>query len=145
MRLMEAIYTHLTTHPGLSALVGTRVHPDTLPKSPQLPAIAYTQISGPRTYSHDGASGVADARIQFDIVAQSRDQCDAVAAQLESALSGYQGTLGGAGGVEVDSCFLDAEATDYEDDVEPRENTSSPEGTFSQSLDFYFQFELPVV
>ena len=40
--LDEGIFDYLTSHLGLAALIGTRLHPDYFSKDEELPAIAYS-------------------------------------------------------------------------------------------------------
>lgn len=88
------LYTFLTAHAGLAALVGTRIYPRRWPRNPVFPLVAYRRISTHRELTHSGPSDLADPRIQFDVVATDPDTADAVAEQLRLALHGYRGAMG---------------------------------------------------
>lgn len=90
----EALYTHLTTHAGLTALVGDRVYPLALPGGVTLPAVTYQRISGPRERSHDGRR-LAHPRYQVTVWAETYLAARAVAEQVRLALDGFVGQLGG--------------------------------------------------
>lgn len=83
----EVIFTKLTAHAGLSALIGSRVYPDQLPQRPTLPAITYQRISTQFHATRDQAHGSLERpRFQFDCWAGSRATSRAVAQQLRLAL-----------------------------------------------------------
>jgi hypothetical protein len=97
----EALVAYLTTHPGLSALIGTRLYPRPLPQRPTLPAVTYFRVSGPRDLAHDGPVGLAHPRFQFDCWGADTLAAIQTANQLRLALDGFSGLMGGVGGVEV--------------------------------------------
>ena len=110
----EAIYLHLKNHPGLSALIGTRIYPLRMPQNPTLPAVVYQRISTPRTYSHSGYSNLADPRFQFSVWAESYSGALAVAEQLRDAINGFTGS----GSIPVYSSQIANESDDYEPSTE---------------------------
>lgn len=121
MRMDEALYSYLSTHAGLSALVGTRIYPVKLPQNVSLPAVTYQKISGHRVHAMQTDPGYASPRFQISCWAvdsateSGYDIVKAVAEQARAALQDYRGTMGGAGGVVVDAVFLDDENDFYED------------------------------
>jgi len=125
-----ALRTHALASAPLVALVGGRIYPSVLPQNPTYPAITYFRVSGPRLYDHGGASGMAEARIQFDCWASTYSAVKAVAAALRVALSGYSGTVGG---VTIASIYLDSEIDSYE----PNEGDT---GDRRVSMDFMIRY-----
>lgn len=107
MSVSAALYTILTGHPGLAALVADRIYPAAAPPDAVEPFVVYTLVSDPRVSSHDGPSGLGRARYQFDCWAghtaagvPDQDTAVAVAKQVRLALHHAQGvhdgdTLGG--------------------------------------------------
>lgn len=89
-----AIYAHLQTRPGLTALIGDRVYPRRMPRAATFPLVLYTRVGTRRGLSHSGPDGLAEPRIQFDVWARDPDLADAVAEQLRLALHGYRGQMG---------------------------------------------------
>lgn len=114
MLVEEALHDYLSTHPGLSALIAGRIYPLVLPQKPTLPAITYQRISGLRVRSHQGPSGLASPRFQFDAWADSYASARTVADELRRALDGFRGMMGGAPGVRVDAVHLDTDRDLYE-------------------------------
>lgn len=94
MALEEGLYAYLVADAGVAALIGTRLYPLLVPQDAALPAMAYQRISGPRDHTHDGASGLAMARIQFTAVGSSYSEAKSVMAALRAALDGFSGTMG---------------------------------------------------
>lgn len=110
----EVVYTKLTGHAGLSALVGTRVHPDQLPQRPTLPAVTYRRVTTMRVTTRDnsGKAKLARPRFQFDCWATTYNGARAVAAQLHDALT----TFPQASNPRVDVALASNDFDDYEPD-----------------------------
>lgn len=114
MAIEDALYTRLTTHAGLSALIGTRAYPTLLPEKPTLPAVRYRRISGPRESAMGVDLGIAHARFQLDSFAATYTGARDVAAQVRAALQRYRATVGG---VEILDIFVENELHLYEDEL----------------------------
>lgn len=114
MVIEEALYAHLAASAGVAALVSARIYPQTIPQDIALPAIAYQRISGVREYSHGGPSQLAHPRFQFTCQAATYAAAKSLANAVRAALSGYRGTMGGAGGVVVGGCFMVNEVDGFE-------------------------------
>lgn len=85
----------LLATPGLSALVGTRVHWGRLPPVVQgRPYINLTVISDPRQYHYRGVTKLRQTRVQADIWAETVASAVAVGDVLETRLSGFRGDQG---------------------------------------------------
>jgi len=85
-----------------------------LPQKPKLPAMTYKRASGTRVHSMDGASGLATARIQYDIWDKSYSVVKNIADLLRKRLDGFKGV------VETDTihgAFLGPDWDDYEGDT----------------------------
>jgi len=89
MTISDEIFTRLTTHSGLSALIGTRAFPMKMPQNYKLPCVVYQKIAGIETYSHDGDAGLYRPRYQFSCYANSHSGVEALVVQLKSALTCY--------------------------------------------------------
>jgi hypothetical protein len=76
--------------PSLTALVGERIYPVTLPQGVTLPAIRYMQIDNPPELSHSGSSELSHPRIQLTAVASTYATAEAIAEALKLALHGSQ-------------------------------------------------------
>ena len=94
MSLEAALYTLVTTDPGVSALIGTRLYPNFIPQDAPLPAMAYLRASTVKGYTQNGPDGVAKATIQFTIDGPTFAQSRAAADALFRLLSGYRGKVG---------------------------------------------------
>lgn len=78
----EAIESVLVNDTAVRNLVassaGMRIFAMKLVQGAVLPAVTYQLISDPSINSHDGPSGLAKARIQFDAYAANKEQARAV-------------------------------------------------------------------
>lgn len=112
----EVIYTNLTGHAGLSALIGTRVHPGQLPQRTTLPAVTYRRVTTLRVSTRDGAGKalLARPRFQFDCWATTYIAARAVATQLLDALTDFPQ----ASNPRVDVALPSNDFDDYEPDPE---------------------------
>lgn len=82
----EQIYSRLTTHSDVAALVGNRVYPIILPQDPTLPAITYQIISQTPT---GGNIHLHNMRLQVDCWSTSYAGADGLAAKVIAALRLY--------------------------------------------------------
>jgi len=97
--IQQAIYSQLTGHAGLSALIGTRVYPLVLPQNAPsaavLPAVVYQIIGNDRLERHRGASGDARPTVQLSAWALTEASAAAVAAQMRIAITAMTGVVAG--------------------------------------------------
>ena len=91
--LDEGLFDHLTTHAGLSALIGKRIHPDYFPEEEQLPAIAYALEDDRSMHTQQGPSGLRQAIYRLDVWADTVAETTEVMRVLCEALDGYRGTF----------------------------------------------------
>ena len=114
MPIEGTLYTRLTTHAGLSALIVDRVFPNHLPQDVTYPAISYRRVTAPRVSNYGSDAGIVRARFQIDVWASSYDSASAVREQVRLALQRWSNT---AGTVVQDTFFLDDQEL-YEDDID---------------------------
>lgn len=74
--------------PAVTALLGERVYPLTLPQGVTLPALWYQQIDDPPELSHSGPAAISHPRVQLTIHAATYAAALAVAAVLRATLHG---------------------------------------------------------
>lgn len=114
MFIEEAIYSYLSGHAGLTALVSNRIYPLVMPQNTILPAVTFSKVSGPRVHAMQKDTGMAYPRFQVSCWGSTYKQAKEVAAQVRAALQDYKGTMGGAGGVVVGGVFIQDENDLYE-------------------------------
>jgi hypothetical protein len=95
MSIETALFGYLSTYAGLTALVGTRVYPLNLPPKPTLPAVTYQKVSGARIRTMGNTNLGGRPRFQLTAWADTYAGAKDVAAQLQAALEGYNGVMGG--------------------------------------------------
>lgn len=118
MTIAEAIVAHLLANAGVSALAGTRVYGKRAPQAPTYPLVVIHKISGPSEHSQDGPAGLATPRHQIDCMGKKISDAVGLGEAVRVAMDGFQGTLGGGGGVAVDAIFIEDRRDDYDDDLE---------------------------
>lgn len=96
----------LLAQPALSALIGERLYPLTLPQGATMPAMTYAVISGNTPGTHSGP-GLSRRRYQFDCWGTTYSSADAVATALSDAVSSKRGVIGQAS-------LLDNEVDQYD-------------------------------
>ncbi|MEW5921568.1 MAG: DUF3168 domain-containing protein [Bacillota bacterium] len=114
MVIEEALYAYLSSHVGLTALVGSRIYPLVMPQGTTLPAVTFSKVSGPRVHAMQHDAGLAYPRFQVSCWGSTYKQAKEVAAQVRAALQDFKGTMGGPGGAEVSGVFLEDETDLYE-------------------------------
>jgi hypothetical protein len=130
-KLEYALFEYLSTDPGISALVDTRIYPSKIPEPGIFPAIAWNRVSTNRINTYDsfdtGSEAYSFARIQFDAWDKSFEGAIAVGEALLAALSGYGGVMSGE--------LITAHAVNEFDDHD------SATKLFRRSLDFMVGYE----
>jgi hypothetical protein len=107
MSLATALYARLVAEGGAE-----NVYPVRLPDNPELPALVYQNISGPREYSHDGEAGPHRTRWQVTAWGETYEDAKELAASAILAISAWEGT------VSSERCVaFVANETDFFDDV----------------------------
>mgnify|MGYP000866610207 CR=1 FL=1 len=82
----ETIYSGLSGHAGLTALVGTRVYPIMLPQNVTLPAVTYLRVGGARETAINEAPVAGMPLFQISSWATTYDGVLAVAQQVLAAV-----------------------------------------------------------
>jgi hypothetical protein len=91
---------------------GDRVYPRKLKQGAQLPALVYFKVSGGINYVSNGQSGLETPRYQINCWAETYIAARALADEVKTLLSGYQGAMGNE---TVTAAFIE----DDQDDDDP--------------------------
>lgn len=102
MNLEQALVAGLV---AAATAASSRIYPLKLEEGSALPALSCRRVSTVRDYQHSGASGLVTARMQVDCWAATYAAVKDLATQVVANLSGYSGTMGGAGGVVTGFSF----------------------------------------
>ena len=114
MAIEDTLYTRLTTHAGLSALVVARVFPNHLPQDVTYPAISYRRVTSTRPSNYGSDAGIVRARFQVDVWASSYDSASAVREQVRLALQRWKNTPG----TVVQDTFFTGDQELFESDID---------------------------
>lgn len=117
MQIEQAILNELLDDSTVTDLVGRKLYYVTAPQDVVAPYVVFFKVSGPRVYSHDGASQLANPRFQFSCFATTYYEAKQIVEAIRDALEAFSGTMGGDSGTEVGSCFLVNETDIYEADT----------------------------
>lgn len=88
--MKEALKARLIAETGLPVAWGLS------PRGTSEPRITLTTVGGDTDYTHDGPSGLREARVQVDCFGQSYGEAEIAARAVTAALSGW-----GASGITV--------------------------------------------
>ena len=113
MAFGETLYTRLSSHAGLSALVGTRIYPGKLKQQDTMPAIRYSRISSITPSAMNADIGLTDYRYQFDVFGSTYDSVDTVLIQLKAALQRWRSSGDG-----VQDSFIITESDVYHEAID---------------------------
>ena len=92
----EAIFYLLTHDAELAELVEDRVFNEVLRQGVEYPAIAFKLVDEARDEEvEEGASGIVDARVQFDILAKTFESAGAVRRRLIELIRNFAGVVQG--------------------------------------------------
>jgi hypothetical protein len=96
MSIEARLYSQLTTHTGLKALIVARVTPSQLPQTPTLPAVTYLRVSTAPTQTRDANPHTyAQVRFQIDGWATTFDGMVALRKQIRAAMGAWRVTTAG--------------------------------------------------
>jgi hypothetical protein len=109
----EALYAWAVANGSISALIDSRVYPDSLPQKPTLPAVVYRRVAAELEMAHDGPIDLEYSRFRFHCYGDTPKTARTVANTIKSELNGYKGTLGGL--VAVHGAFFITQTSDFED------------------------------
>lgn len=113
MSVETVLFSRLSEHTGLNALVSTRVYPNLIPQNATMPVVSYHRISTHRESAMGVDTGVARARFQLDAFAATYSAVRAVAEQIRAALQRWTN----ASGTVVQDSFILGEQEFYEDET----------------------------
>lgn len=111
MSIETDLYTQLSTHAGLTALVSTKIYPVLAPQKVDLPYCVYLKVSNVRQYSHQGFSNLERVRLQISCFAKTYSTAKDVAAQVIAAMEAWSAS-------SVQAVIPDGEEDLYEEDTE---------------------------
>lgn len=109
----QAIVELLMTDPQVAFLLKAPPFQERLAQGAKMPALTYKLISDPSESSHQGPSGLAEARFQFDIWGDTKEQTYALSFAVRKAIAGvhrvHAGVLLSGGRKESEMSNFDAE------------------------------------
>jgi len=113
----HALRTALIEDATVNGYVAGRVYYAQAPQDVATPYIVLARVSGPREYSHDGATGLYRARFQFSIFATTYYEAKSIADGIRTVLSGASGQLVEDPADTIGASFLDNEVDMYEEEA----------------------------
>lgn len=131
MNLKENVHDWLASIGGVTdAVAAADIYIEVADSGATVPYITIAQISTDHEHHMGGASGLAQARMQIDVWADSETNRNTVSEALRDAFDGYSGTMGDDS-VNVRSVFLAEEAETYEPPTD-----GSQQGVYRNRMDF---------
>lgn len=88
MTAESQFYTLMSTAPGVTALVGTRIYPDALPEERALPAVVFVRQSTVPLVGIGGQRFGDDIELSVACWAETRLAADALASAVDAAIAG---------------------------------------------------------
>jgi hypothetical protein len=134
MTIAEALYAYLSTQAGLTALIGTRLYPVTIPQlepgAALEPTIIYRLIGRNDQTQLNGVFSIASTKWRFACLAEGYDLSHQVAETLIVLLNCFKGQMGGVNGVRIEASQLEDAFDDPEMEL----------GVYGVAVDFAIQF-----
>jgi hypothetical protein len=107
----SAIYSILSAHAGLKALVSTRVYPLTAPIDTVKPLVVYEKTDAQRHNVMGGKGGVSEAEIEVTGYDTTPEGAAALGVQIKAALEYYTGT---SSSVVIQRIFPEGETSGFD-------------------------------
>ena len=88
MTIEQGLVAELLADTATAAIVGTRVHPGSIPQGGKLPAIVYNRVSSLRENDLDGPADFVQVRMRVDCWENTYAGVKTLAAAVRAALNG---------------------------------------------------------
>ncbi len=108
MAIEQTLYTRLSEHTGIAALVADRIYPNQKAQDVGVPALTYRRVSSTRFSAMGIDAEVVKSRFQVDVWAATYDDASALRAQVRNALQRWRAET-------VQDTFIISETDLYED------------------------------
>ncbi len=92
--ISEELFAYLSSDPGVSALVGTRIYPERLPQEPTYPCLLYLRVDITPDYSQDGEDETHNGRWQISAFAKTYSDSQSLVSVVRQAMRGWQAVSG---------------------------------------------------
>lgn len=99
------LVAYLLADAALAALIGNRLWATRAAQHSETPYVVWQTIYGTEEYAHDGATGLEERRVQFNIFADTVSETESVRDAIKDRIAGFVGALGAT--VRVGHCFFD--------------------------------------
>lgn len=107
--LRPALRAFLLEDATILGLVAARMYPVMMPQGVKLTSIVYNEITSVGDHHSEGASGLAQPRVQLAAWGDTADKAHALALAIKDRLDGYRGSMGSAAAeVIVQGAFFDS-------------------------------------
>ena len=106
MTIETALYSHLSTQVGITAIVGTRIYATVPPSSPTFPFITFQVFSDVPEHHMDGAVGLTRVLMNIEVWAFVVAEQQAISEALRNELDGFRGAMG-TEVLQVRNCFME--------------------------------------
>jgi hypothetical protein len=90
------VISYLLADAPLTALVGNRIFPESMPQGVAMPALVVATVSGAPLYADDGEVGLTQTRMQMACYANTYSAAKAVATAVKSRVSGIRDVTQGS-------------------------------------------------
>lgn len=91
MSVQNDIYARLSAYADLTALVGSKIYPLTVPQDIELPYVSYFIVSDIPEHCMGQDGDIRTIRLQISCWANTYDEVKAIEVQVKAALSRYRG------------------------------------------------------
>lgn len=131
LQFKQDLWHKITNDATASGLIATRLYPSIAPQNVAYPYVVYQTISGSDENCHDGALGIPEQRIQFDILADTPAETEQIKDALYNLLHGLSGTIGSGDTTTIETSIFSGEV-----DLSEWE-----EGKHRKTIDFLIAFK----
>jgi hypothetical protein len=109
----EAVFKLLADDATVGGICADRIYPEAPPETAPLPFLMYTRTNNEHHMHMLADSGLAVARVQVDIVADTQAEMRSLSRAVRKALSGYRGTVTNTNTLVVRALHLESEDSEY--------------------------------
>ena len=136
MTIERALYSYLTGHATVGALLSTRVYPESAPteRSREFPYATYTQSSELPVHHMRGFSGLTNVQLLLDLWAETQPQREALAGAVQVAVNAWAPESRES--VDIRRAIVSDQADDY---VPPTDGSERGVYQRSMSVDIWYR------
>jgi len=105
--IKDGLFTYLTSKTEITSLVGTKIFPNNVPNSAELPYVAVSRVSSDGEHYLGGASKQVTDVFELEVYGRTSLEVEGISEAIRDKTDGFKGLMGST---EVGSALIDGQS-----------------------------------